>query len=152
MLDTERLALYYSHMSHRYERRHFAVRFVVGASGTAGIVAFMNTLPEELRAICVAVVTVLTLLDLLGRSAEKATVLAIIKGESDDVKAQLEEMWIKIRSGLINDGEACLTLANLVSRMTRMTSRAKHIPIDKQLRVDCERDGYAAVRRRHEQT
>ena len=140
MLDTARLVRYYDRMTSSRQRCHYGVRLVLLASASAGILALIEALPEQVRIYCVAAIGVLVVIDLLSDFANKAAVLSFIRSECNEAGDELDALWGELQSDSINDDEARRRLKDLKHRMTRATNRVEHhnIPTNERLNAKCE--------------
>ena len=89
--------------------------------------------------------------DFLADYANKAAILAVIRGECSEVEDELAELWGKVQSDSVGDNDAGRVFAGLKRRVTRVTARAgaANIPTNERLNVRCEEDAFKALSERY---
>ena len=150
MLDVARLVRYYDRMARRQQQRHLGIRIVLFASATAGVASAIDALPEAVRIASGALIVLLVAWDFLGDYANKAAMLGVIRGECSEVEDDLAELWGKVQSDSVDDGDAGRVLAGL-RRRTRVTARAgaANISTNERLNIRCEEDAFKALSERY---
>lgn len=151
MLDVARLVRYYDRMARGQQQRHLGIRVALFASATAGVASAIAALPEAVRTASGALIALLVAWDFLADYANKAAILGVIRGECCEVEDDLAELWGRVQSESVTDGDARRTLAGAKRRMTRATARAgaANISTDERLNVRCEEDAFKALSERY---
>ena len=151
MLDVARLVRYYDRMARRRQQRHFGIRIALFASAAAGMAAAIDALPDGVRVASGALVALLVAWDFLADYANKAVILGVIRGECSEAGDELDELWGRVQSNSVGDGDTRRTLAGLKRRVTRVTARAgaANISTNERLNVRCEEDAFKALSDRY---
>lgn len=151
MLDVARLVRYYDRMAWRQQQRHLGLRIVLFASATAGVASAIDALPEAVRIVSGALIALLVAWDFLADYANKAAILGVIRGECTEVEDDLAELWGRVQSDSVDDGDAGRVLVSLKRRVTRVTARAgaANIPTNERLNVRCEEDAFKSLSERY---
>ena len=142
LLDMERFVRYYGAMHDQYQRRYFALRFLLLASVTAGVVSAVALLPGMVQIALGALVAVLIVLDFVFNDAKKTAVLHAIQMQCDALLTEYRQLWLAIEGGDKSDAAVRDELRALQIRCNHITGWAGQtdIPVNHSLNAKCVED------------
>lgn len=147
LCDLEWNMRYYTALAEHYRLRHRMLRFAILASvPVEGALLYGATdyswlfIPAIVLGIVLAA---LTIWDAIANYAEDAAVLRLTAFACDDLKREIEELWRRVESGLVNTDEAEALNRSIVDRWAAATQRVQpgtHNKLNLRTSLEANRD------------